>query len=462
MGFPENFAWGAATASYQVEGAWNSDGKGLGIWDVFTQEPGHIYENQTGNMACDSYHHFHEDIEIMKRLGIKAYRFSVSWPRVIPNGTGSVNDKGLDYYDRLIDACLANGIEPYMTMYHWDLPYALQTKGGWQNPEIVTAFQTYAELLTKRYTDRVKHIITFNEPQCAIGLGCYTGEFAPGLRQGDRAFFESWVNMLKAHGRALSVIREYAKQPVEVGAAPCSALFYPADEKNPEDVEAARYANFSQNGESLSEDLWVTSLWNDPIFFGHFPEKVIRKYGSYIPELSEGEWNQISGELDFIGHNMYNAVPVRMGENGKPERVLRRAGFPRTANNWPVTPEVLYWAPRYLYERYQKPVLITENGMSGTDWIALDGRVHDPERIDFLTRYLLQLRRACEDDIPVMGYFLWSLLDNFEWASGYRERFGIVYVDYQNQERVIKDSGYWYKEVIASNGNNLSNFGTNR
>lgn len=455
MGFAQDMVWGAATASYQVEGAWNEDGKGLGIWDVFTQQPGHTYENQTGNVACDSYHHYEDDIRVMKELGIKAYRFSVSWPRVIPNGTGEVNEAGLAYYDRLIDACLANGIEPYMTMYHWDLPYALQRIGGWQNPTIIEAFAEYATLLVRRYGDRVRNIFTFNEPQCAIGLGCYTGEFAPGLKVSDRAFWEMWVNMLKAHGRALKAIRELAPSDVRVGTAPCSALYYPVDESNPQDVEAARIANFTPAGADLNADLWCTALWNDPVFLRRFPEEAVRKYGHLMPEISETEWQEIAAPLDYVGHNMYNAVPVRMGADGRPERVARADGYPRTANNWPVTPQVMYWAPRFLYERYGKPVYITENGMSGIDWVALDGRVHDPERIDFLHRYIKELRRAAEDGVEIGGYFMWSLIDNFEWASGYRERFGIVYVDYATQERIIKDSGYWYRDVIAANAENL-------
>lgn len=454
MGVAKDFVWGAATASYQIEGGAQEGGKGKSIWDVFSHEPGRIYEGHTGDVACDSYHRYKEDIAIMKELGIKAYRLSFSWPRILPEGTGKVNQEGLAYYDHVIDALLEAGIEPYVTLFHWDLPYELEKRGAWKNPSIVSAFADYAALVSEHFSDRVRNFFTINEPQCAAGLGYVTGEFAPGIKEGTASFFISWTNMLKAHGYAVRAIREHAVQPVRIGMAPCGGVYYPVTDKE-EDVEAARKAMFTPSGRDLREDLWNVAVWNDPVYLGRFPEEIEKSYGQYLPLLSSKDWEVITSKLDYIGYNIYNGVPVRAGEDQSAVRVKRPEGHPRTANNWPVTPEALYWGPKFLCERYGLPLYITENGMSCTDWISLDGRVHDPQRIDFLQRYLLELRRAAQSGVPVKGYFQWSLLDNYEWASGYSERFGLVYVDYNTQKRTIKDSGYWYRDVIATNGEKL-------
>ena len=451
MSFRKDFVWGAATASYQVEGAAYEDGKGLNIWDVFCKEDGHVYEHHTGDVACDQYHRYKEDVAIMKELGLKAYRFSVNWARILPEGTGKVNEKGLAYYDNLVNCLIENGIEPYMTLYHWDLPYALHQKGGWLNPQSPEWFYEYAKLMAAHFSDRVSHFFTFNEPQCTVGLGYVTGEHAPGLKVGPYDYFSIWHNVLKAHGRGVQAIREAAVRPVEIGMAPCGALYYPATDSK-EDIEAARKANFSLHEADIRAVSWDVAFCADPVFLGQYPEDIMKSFGQYFPKNAEKDLELISQPLDFYGQNMYNAVPVRADENGNPVRVDRYPGFPKTAIQWPVTPEVLYWAPKFLYERYQKPFYVTENGMSSHDWVSLDGKVHDASRVDFMHRYLREFKKAAADGVDLRGYFAWSLMDNFEWAYGYSERFGMVYVDYQTQKRTVKDSGLFYKDVIASNG----------
>ncbi|MDO4648600.1 MAG: GH1 family beta-glucosidase [Eubacteriales bacterium] len=454
MGFDKNFVWGAATAAYQVEGAAKEDGKGESIWDVFSKEPGKTFEGHHGDVACDQYHRYEEDIQIMKKLGIQAYRFSVSWPRIFPEGTGEVNPKGLEYYDRLVDALLENGITPYMTLYHWDLPYALQLQGGWMNPSSPKWFYEYAKVIGTHFSDRVKHFFTINEPQCVIDLGYGVGIHAPGLKVGHREYFRLWHNVLKAHGRAVQALRETAKQKVEIGIAPCGGIYYPESEK-PEDIEAARKANFMTASDNVQELSWNIGFCCDPIYFGQYPEDVLQKFGKWFPKFTDQDMELISQPTDFHGQNIYNGVKVRADEQGNPVRVARPAGYGKTAVNWPVTPECLYWGPKFLYERYKKPFYITENGMACHDVVSLDGKVHDPNRIDFVHRYLREYRRAAENGVDARGYFQWSLLDNYEWNSGYAERFGIVYVDYETQERIIKDSGYDYAEIIRTGGKNL-------
>ena len=451
MSFRKDFVWGAATASYQVEGAAYEDGKGLNIWDVFCKEDGHVYEHHTGDVACDQYHRYTEDVAIMKELGLKAYRFSVNWARILPEGIGKVNEKGLAYYDNLVNCLIENGIEPYMTLYHWDLPYALHQRGGWLNPQSPEWFYEYAKLMAAHFSDRVSHFFTFNEPQCTVGLGYVTGEHAPGLKVGPYDYFSIWHNVLKAHGRGVQAIREAAVRPVEIGMAPCGALYYPATDSK-EDIEAARKANFSLPEADIRAVSWDVAFCADPVFLGQYPEDIMKSFGQYFPKNAEKDLELISQPLDFYGQNMYNAVPVRADENGNPVRVDRYQGFPKTAIQWPVTPEVLYWAPKFLYERYQKPFYVTENGMSSHDWVSLDGKVHDASRVDFMHRYLREFKKAAADGVDLRGYFAWSLMDNFEWAYGYSERFGMVYVDYQTQKRTVKDSGLFYKDVIASNG----------
>lgn len=452
MGFSENFVWGAATSAYQIEGAVKEDGKGEHIWDVYVKEPGHIYGGHNGNSACDHYHRFREDVSIMKEIGIMAYRFSIDWSRVLPEGFGSVNESGIAFYDSLIDELLKNGIEPYITLHHWELPYEIYKRGGWMNPQIVEWFGEYARLIAGRFSDRVTHFFTLNEPQCFVGLGYLTGDHAPGIKAPLRDTFEMAHNALKAHGRAVQMLRQYGKQRLTVGYAPTCGMCYPETEKA-EDIEAARQALFAMNQDDQNWT-WNVSWWSDPVLLGNYPEEGLKRYEPYLPRITDEDMKLIAEPIDVYGQNIYNGRCIRMGRDGMPEEVKRCEGFPKTAVLWPVTPEALYWGPRFLYERYRKPIYITENGMSCHDVVSIDGKVHDPNRTDFLARYLKELKRAA-GEIDLRGYFHWSLMDNFEWEKGYSERFGLVYVDYQTQKRMKKDSAYWYQDVIRSNGAKL-------
>lgn len=298
-GFPADFAWGAATSSYQIEGAVKEDGKGEHIWDVFTGEDGRIFGNHNGNIACDHYHRFREDVQLMKKMGLKAYRFSIDWSRVLPEGYGKINEKGIAFYSDLIDELLKNNIEPYVTLYHWELPYELYKRGGWMNPEIVEWFGDYARLIAERFSDRVKYFFTLNEPQCFVGLGFLTGEHAPGLKAPVRDTFEMAHNALKAHGRAVQMLRQYGKQPLVIGYAPTASICYPETE-NPEDIEAARKALFS-----LPDDVrnwtWNVSWWSDPVLLGHYPEEGLIKYEKYLPRITEEDMKLIAEPIDIYG-----------------------------------------------------------------------------------------------------------------------------------------------------------------
>lgn len=447
------FVFGAATSSYQIEGAFQEGGKGFNIWDIYVREKGKIYNGHTGDIACDHYHRFREDVALMKEIGLQAYRFSINWARILPDGIGAVNQEGIRFYKELIEELKKNEIEPYITLYHWELPYELYKKGGFMNPEFVEWFGYYAKVVAENFSDQVKYFFTFNEPQCFIGLGFLNGEHAPGLKVPVKDTFLMAHHVLMAHGRAVQMLRQYAKQNIEIGYAPTGTMSYPETE-NEEDIEAARQHLFSINEDS-NNWTWNVAWWSDPILKGQYPEEGMERYREYLPNIKESDLKLISEPIDFYGQNIYNGKCIRMGNDGKPEEVKRYEGFPKTAMGWPITPECLYWGPKFLYERYQKPIYITENGLSCHDVISLDGKVHDPNRIDFLARYLGQVKKAKEDGVDIRGYFQWSLMDNFEWACGYNERFGLIYVDYNTQKRILKDSAYWYQTTIKTNGENL-------
>lgn len=451
MKFKEDFLWGAATASYQVEGAAYEDGKGLSIWDVFCEKPGRILNGHTGEVACDQYHRYEEDVKMMADMGIQAYRFSLSWPRIMPKGTGEINPAGIAYYNHLIDCLLKYNIKPYVTLYHWDLPYELHKKGGWLNEEIVEWFGEYAKVVAENFSDRVENFFTVNEPQCFIGISYMGTQHAPGYGGTIREGLQAGHNALKAHGRAVQMLRKYAKSEIKVGFAPTGAFTYPKsnDEK---DVEAAKNMMFK----NITQDNWVWNVawWNDPVYLGQYPKEGLEALAAYLPEITSEDMELIHQPLDFIGMNIYNGQMVSADDQTSWKLEERYIGFPQTGMKWPITPEVLYWAPKFLCERYKKPIYITENGLASPDMIAADGKIHDENRIAFLDQYLHYYRKASDEDIPVAGYFVWSLMDNFEWAFGYTERFGIVYVDYTSQERTIKESGKWYKKVIISDNNN--------
>jgi beta-glucosidase len=449
MAFPKDFTWGAAAAAYQVEGAARDDGRGPSVWDAFCQRDGAVLRGDTGAVACDHYHRFRDDIAIMKEIGLKAYRLSISWSRVLPDGTGAPNEKGLAFYDQLIDALLAAKIEPWVTLFHWDFPEALFARGGWLSSDSPQWFADYAELITKRLSDRVTHWMTLNEPQCFIELGHFKGNHAPGLKLSWQEVLRAGHSALLAHGRAVQVLRGGAKQKPIIGWAPVGSVKYPASERDA-DVRAARSAMFA----TTTRTTWTNTWFSDPVCFGHYPEDALTAFGSDAPKVRAGDMETICQPLDFYGVNIYQGSMVRASATGTTE-APRPIGAPLTAFRWNVTPDALYWGPKFLHERYRLPVVITENGLSSTDWIALDGRVHDASRIDFAHRYLLALKRAIDDGVDVRGYFHWSILDNFEWAQGYQERFGLVYVDYPTQRRIPKDSSQWYRKVIDSNGASL-------
>lgn len=447
MSFPDNFVWGAATASYQVEGAAFEDGKGASVWDMMCRKDGAIWNNQTGDIACDHYHRYVEDVAMMKHIGLKGYRFSISWPRVMPEGTGAVNEKGLAFYDRLVDSLLTAGITPYITLFHWDYPYALYCRGGWLNPQSPHWFADYAAVVVDRLSDRVRHWIPQNEPQCFIGLGHLDGTHAPGDKLGWAEVLRAAHHSLLANGRAVQTIRARAKSKPQVGCAPVGTASMPATD-SPADVAAAMKAM----GSITLKHQWNNTWWSDPIFLGRYPEDGLKLFGPAAPKVAASDMQIIHQPPDFFGVNIYSGTYVKAGPDGNPVTVPQPDGHALTAFRWPVTPEALYWGPKFLFERYGRPVIITENGMAGLDWPALDGQVHDPQRIDYTARYLRQLRWAIADGVDVRGYFHWSLMDNFEWAEGFRQRFGLVYVDYATQTRTPKDSAQWYARVIATNG----------
>jgi len=453
MSFKKDFVWGVSTSAYQIEGSHDKDGKGLDIWDVFTKQKGRIANDENGDKACNHYLMYKDDVQLMKKMGVKAYRFSINWARIIPNGIGQVNQKGIDFYNNLIDELIANGIEPYLTMYHWELPYALYEKGGFANDESVNWFAEYAKVIALNFSDRVKNIITFNEPQIFIGLGYSAGIHAPGLKAGPKEVFKISHNVLKSHGAAIKVLRELGPSDLKLGIAPTSLFHYPESDSK-EDIEAARQMTMALNPNPDEFAMNVT-WFSDPIFFGKYPEEGLKMYAEYLPEITESDMELISQPIDFYGQNIYNGSIVRCNSDNKPEFVKRKIGYEVNALKWPITPKAMYYGPKFLYERYKCPIIITENGLACNDVISLDGKIHDSNRIDFLHRYLLEMKKAVEDGIDIFGYLTWSLMDNFEWHSGYSERFGLVYVDFNNFERRIKDSGYWYKEVMESNGENL-------
>ena len=451
MSFSKDFVWGAAAASYQIEGAWDEDGKGLSVWDTYTDRD-LIYEKGNGKVACDHYHRYPEDVALMGEIGLRAYRLSVSWPRILPEGTGAVNRAGLDFYDRLIDALLAREIDPWVTLYHWDYPYDLFLRGGWMNPESPKWFADYAAVVVDRLSDRVKNWVTINEPQCFIGMGYLNCDaiHAPGLKQGMREALWAGHHSLMGHGLAVQVIRARAKLPPVIGWAPVGTVYYPATD-SAADIEASRIGNAAV----YPGNFWNNTWWADPILLGHYPEEGLQAYAKDLPKFKASDFDVMKQPLDFYGVNIYAGMPVKAGEEGKPEVQAWPQGFRHTHFLWKVTPEALYWGPKFLHERYGLPIVITENGMTNTDWVGLDGKVHDGARIDYVRRYLLQLRQAAADGVDIRGYFHWSIMDNFEWGEGYKHRFGLVHVDYETQKRTLKDSAYWYRTVIETNGESL-------
>lgn len=451
--FRDDFVWGVASSSYQVEGTDANDGRGKNVWDAFT-EAGRIFENQNAYTTCDHMHHYKEDYALMKNLGIKAYRFSLNWARILPEGTGRVNEKAIQMYRDMIACMKENGITPYITMFHWEFPQALYEKGGWLNPEVADWFGEYANVVAERFSDICEYFITINEPQCVVGLGHLSGVHAPGVKMSIKDTFQIAHNLMKAHGQAVINLRKYAVRDIKVGYAPTGGVAYPYTDK-PEDIEAAKKVYFGFYN-PMDNWTWNVAWFSDPVFLGHYPKEGLEKFAEYLPEITEEDMELIHQPLDFMGQNIYNGYYIRAGKDGEPEFVDRAPGFPKTGSDWPVTPEAFYYGIRFLTERYPLPLYITENGMSCHDNISADGRVHDPNRITFLDSYIGAMQRASDEGADVRGYFLWTFLDNFEWSDGYKQRFGIIYVDFTTQQRIVKDSAFWYQKVIETNGGILS------
>jgi len=448
--FPKDFLWGTATSAYQIEGAYKEDGRGASVWDRFCDTKGKVWEGQTGKVACDHYHRFSEDIAIMRDLVLQAYRFSISWTRILPNGRGKVNAKGLEFYDRLTDGLLKAGIRPFCTLFHWDYPTKLYDKGGWLNEESPKWFADFTLKVAERLGDRIVDWMTLNEPQVFVGLGHGTGEHAPGDKLPIAKQLKIVRNVQLAHGLGVQALRAGCAKRGRIGWAPVGVVFYPATD-SPGDIEAAKKWTYGCG----NNHVFSNTLWSDPVVLGRVAPEAVKVFGKALPKYSEADLRIMAQPMDFYGVNIYQGTPVTKGKTGKGETVCFPEGNPRTAFIWNVTPESLYWGPKFLHERYKLPLYITENGLSNIDWVSTDGKVHDPQRIDFLGRYLSELKRAVNDGVPVKGYFQWSLLDNFEWAEGYKQRFGLVHVDYGTQKRTLKDSCEWYRNVIRTQGERI-------
>ncbi len=440
--FPAGFLWGSATASYQVEGAAREGGRGPSVWDTFSHTAGKTSNGDTGDVADDFYHLFPKDIALMKDLGVKTFRFSVAWSRIFPEGTGKPNQEGVDFYKRLTDALLAAGIEPYCTLFHWDLPQALQDRGGWENRDVAKAFADYAGFTAGALSDRVKHFMTMNEMRSFVELGYGNGIHAPGLKVGARRLAQLNHYVALAHGLSVQAIRAHAKPGTKVGIADNVQATTPAIE-TPEHIAAARKAMREQNASFLTV-----------VEEGRYTDLYLKGLGADAPKFTAEELSIIKSPMDFVGLNIYQPTYVRADESEKGYAVINPPeSYPHMYSPWLyVGPEAIYWAPKLVSEIWGvKELYITENGASSSDQIAPDGHVYDSDRVMYLRNYLGQLHRAIAEGVPVRGYFLWSLLDNYEWADGYSKRFGIIYVDFATQKRTPKLSAAFYKAVIREN-----------
>lgn len=430
------FTWGVATSAYQIEGAVLEDGRAPSIWDTFTRVPGAISSGDTGDVACDHYHRYEEDLDLMKWLGVNAYRLSISWPRVIPKGVGAVNQKGIDFYDRLIDGALERGIEPWPTLYHWDLPQALQDRGGWTARESADWFSEYAHQMADRFADRVKNWMTINEPFCSAWLGHLTGIMAPGVKDLGKAISASH-HLLLGHGRALRAIKEVNKS-VKVGIVLNFTPAIPATDSK-KDQGAAQLADGFDNR-------WFA----DPVFKASYPKDIVDAFGIDVPIIGD-DLSVISTPVDFLGMNFYFRQTVTFDEKAVPLKYRQiMPDVERTFMGWEVhAPTLTELLMRFSTEYKPKEIFVTENGSAWDDRL-IDGKIEDKERISYLERHLDALFAAKAKGAPINGYFAWSLLDNFEWAYGYGKRFGLIYVDYLTQKRIPKSSAYFYRDRIKS------------
>jgi beta-glucosidase len=442
--FPKDFLWGTATSAYQIEGAVHEDGRGRSIWDIFSHTPGKIDDHSNGDRANDHYHRYKEDVGLIAALGAKAYRFSIAWPRVFPDGAGAPNPKGLDFYDRLVDELLKNGIEPFATLYHWDLPQTLQDKvGGWLSPETSRAFGNYAGYVAERLSDRVKNIFTINEAGRFVNFGYQWAIDAPGLKLPQGTVNQVHHNVALGHGLAVQAIRARARAGTRVGPAENIVGCVPAID-TPENIRAAEIATREFNSNFLGV-----------ILEGKYTDGFLRYFGKDAPKFTAEELKIISSPVDFVGLNVYTPQYYVTAKDGPPGfNVLPfPTSFPRMLSDWlRIGPETIYWVPRLAAKIWNlDTIYISENGTSAADKLTPDGKVYDLDRIMYLRNYLTQLQRTIAEGVPVRGYFLWSLMDNFEWIHGYRERYGIYHVDFNTLARTPKLSAAFYRNVIAQN-----------
>ncbi|MGD9881875.1 MAG: GH1 family beta-glucosidase [Geminicoccaceae bacterium] len=441
--FPEGFLWGTATSAYQVEGAAETDGRGLSIWEAFAHQPGRIRDGSTGAAGVDHFHRYKEDVALMKALGVRAYRFSIAWPRVFPDGAGAVNPKGLDFYDRLVDTLLASGIEPYATLYHWDLPQALQARGGWESRDTAEAFGAYAAHVVRRLGDRVRRFFPLNEIRAFIEEGYASGIFAPGLSLPEARLNQARHHAVLAHGLGVQAVRANGRAGTTVGPAENIATALPSVETD-DNIRAAGIATRELNAPYLTVMLE-----------GRYTDAWLAGQGADAPRIAAGDLAIISSKVDFVGLNVYTPSQYVLASEAAPGFIALplQASHPHMASPWlKLGPEALYWAPRHVQHLWGvKDIFITENGTSGADEPAEDGTVYDLDRVMYLRNCLVHLQRATAEGVPVRGYFLWSLLDNFEWADGYARRFGLVHVDFTTLKRTPKLSAAFYRAVIARN-----------
>lgn len=439
--FPKDFCWGAASASAQVEGAAEEDGKGPSIWDVFSRRPGAIKNGDTPAVACDHYHRWRDDIELMARLGVKHYRLSIAWPRIMPDGVGTLNRRGLDFYSRLFDELLARGITPWVTMFHWDLPQALEDKGGWPTRQVVDAFADYADTIVKAYGDRVKNWITLNEIAVFLDSGYALGRHAPGRKEDFATVHQAFHHAVLCHGHGVRAVRQYGGAGARVGLTDNSRAVTPITE-TPADIAAAREVFLRQNCRIL-----------EPIFTGAYGSVYQQQMKGWLPKVAPGDMERISAPTDFLGMNIYSGEFVRAGADGKPENVPVPPHYPVADSPWlRLNARALYWGPRHAVEQFgAKDIVITENGAGYDEASPVNGQVNDLHRLEYIRACLGELARGIRDGVPVSGYFAWSLMDNFEWAEGYERRFGLVYNDFKTQQRTPKASALWYREVMNAN-----------
>jgi beta-glucosidase len=436
--FPKGFALGAATAAYQIEGGAYSDGRGESIWDRFSHTPGKIDRGETGDVASDHYHRWAEDVGLMADLKFNAYRFSIAWPRILPQGSGAVNPAGLDFYDRLVDALLGRGIEPYITLYHWDLPQALQDAGGWPERSVVDRFADYAAVVVRRLGDRAGKWITLNEPWVFAFVGYYLGHHAPGLTD-LQAALQAAHHALLAHGKAVDAIRANSRTESRVGITLNLNHVEPATDRQP-DLDAARRF-----------DGYFNRWFLDPVFHGRYPEDILAFWEDQAPDMQPGDLAGLPERLDFLGVNNYSRSVIGEGSE-LPMRVRTYRPKGRyTEMDWEVYPDGLYQLLMRVHRDYGPPqIYITENGAAFPDVLSPGGTVDDPERTEYLHDHLFAARRALEEGVPLRGYFAWTLMDNFEWAYGFSKRFGLIYVDYATQARFVKASARWYRRMIEA------------